>query len=147
LKLHQLRIYTSQRLKLGKEVKLTIGVIKKVLATVLVCFSTSTLADNRAWTGEEKAWLGTAAAATVSDWATTRDLSRRYREGYYENNPILGKHPSTSRVDLYFVSAGLLGYVIADNLDQNRKLFLQGWTAVEILYTNRNLNLGLKIKF
>jgi hypothetical protein len=126
---------------------MTQDVIKKILVAVLISFSPLTWADNRAWTGEEKAWLGTAAAATVADWATTRDLSRRYREGYYENNPILGKHPSTSRVDLYFVSAGLLGYVIADNLDQNRKLFLQGWTAVEILYTNRNLNLGLKIKF
>jgi len=147
LKLLQLRIYTSRQLKLGKEVKLILSVIKKVLATVLVCYSTLTWADNRAWTGEEKAWLGTAVAATVADWATTRDLSRRYREGYYENNPILGKNPSTSRVDLHFVSAGLLGYVIADNLDQNRKLFLQGWTAVEILYTNRNLNIGLKMKF
>jgi hypothetical protein len=121
--------------------------IKKILATALVLFSTITLADNRAWTGEEKAWLGTAAAFTVADWATTRDLSRRYNEGYYENNPVLGKHPSTGRVDLYFVSAGLIGYAIADNLDQNRKTFLQAWTAVEIFYVNRNLNIGLKMKF
>ena len=123
------------------------AVIKKILAVTLVLFSTATLADNRTWTGEEKAWLGTAAAFTVADWATTRNLTRRYNEGYYENNPILGKHPSTGRVDLYFVTAGLLGYAIADNLDQNRKLFLQGWTAVEIFYVNRNLNLGLKMKF
>jgi hypothetical protein len=128
-------------------VKMTQDVIKKILVTTLVLFSTTVLADNRVWTGEEKAWLGTAAAATVADWATTRDLTRRYNEGYYENNPVLGKNPSTGRVDLYFVSAGLLGYVVADNLDQNRKLFLQGWTAVEILYTNRNLNIGLKMKF
>jgi hypothetical protein len=128
-------------------VKMTQDVIKKILVTTLVLFSTTVLADNRAWTGEEKAWLGTAAAATVADWATTRDLTRRYNEGYYENNPVLGKNPSTGRVDLYFVSAGLLGYAIADNLDQNRKLFLQGWTAVEIFYVNRNLNLGLKMKF
>ena len=121
--------------------------IKKILVTALVLFSTATLADNRTWTGEEKAWLGTAIAFTVADWATTRDLSRRYSEGYYENNPILGKNPSTGRVDLYFVSAGLLGYAIADNLDQNRKMFLQGWTAVEIFYVNRNLNIGLKMKF
>jgi hypothetical protein len=124
-----------------------LNVIKKILVFILISFSTLTLADNRTWTTEEKAWLGTAAAFTVADWATTRDLSRRYNEGYYENNPILGKHPSTGRVDLYFVSAGLLGYAIADNLDQNRKLFLQGWTAVEILYTNRNHNIGLKMKF
>lgn len=121
--------------------------IKKLLATALVCFSTVSLADNRTWTTEEKAWLGTAAAFTVADWATTRDLSRRYNEGYHENNPILGKHPSTGRVDLYFISAGLIGYAIADNLDQNRKLFLQGWTAVGIFYVNRNLNIGLKMKF
>jgi hypothetical protein len=127
--------------------KTMLAVIKKALATVLVLFSTATLADNRAWTGEEKAWLGTAVVFTVTDWATTRNLSRRYNEGYYENNPILGKHPSTGRVDLYFVSAGLLGYAIADNLNQNRKLFLQGWTAVGIFYTNRNLGIGLKMKF
>ena len=125
----------------------TPAVIKKILATALICFSTLTWADNRAWTGEEKAWLGTAAAFTITDWATTRDLSRRYNEGYYENNPILGKHPSTGRVDLYFISAGLLGYTIADNLDQNRTTFLQMWTTVGIFYTNRNLNIGLKMKF
>jgi hypothetical protein len=126
---------------------MTQDVIKKVLVAALVCFSTMTWADNRAWTGEEKAWLGTAAAFTVADWATTRNLSRRYNEGYYENNPILGKHPSTGRVDLYFISAGLIGYTIADNLDQNRKMFLQAWTAVGIFYTNRNLGIGLKMKF
>ena len=123
------------------------AVIKKILAATLVVFSTAVIADNRAWTGEEKAWLGTAVAFTVADWATTRDLSRRYNEGYYENNPVLGKHPSTGRVDLYFVTAGLIGYTIADNLDQHRTTFLQAWTAVEIYYTNRNLNIGLKMKF
>ena len=126
---------------------MTQDVIKKLLVTVLMSFSTLSWADNRTWTSEEKAWLGTAAAFTVTDWATTRNLSRRYNEGYYENNPILGKYPSTGRVDLYFISAGLIGYTIADNLDQNRKMFLQAWTAVGIFYTNRNLGIGLKMKF
>jgi hypothetical protein len=128
-------------------VKTMLAVIKKILATALILFGTAAVADNRSWTGEEKAWLGTAVAFTVTDWATTRDLSRRYNEGYYENNPFLGKHPSTDRVDIHFISAGLLSYVIADNLDQNRKTFLQAWTAVGIFYTNRNLNIGLKMKF
>jgi len=121
--------------------------MNKLLALVLLLVSTLTWADNRSWTPEEQARLATAAAVTVADWSTTRDLSRRYNEGYHENNPILVKHPSTGRVDLYFVSAGLLGYAIADNLDQYRKPFLQTWTAVEIYYTNRNLNIGLRMKF
>ena len=121
--------------------------MNKLLALVLLLVGTSTWADNRTWTPEEKAWLGTAAAVTVADWSTTRDLSRRYREGYYENNPILGKQPSTGQVDLYFVSAGLIGYAIADNMDRHRTTFLQAWTAVEIYYTNRNLNIGLRMKF
>jgi hypothetical protein len=127
--------------------KTMLAVIKKALATVLVLFSTATLADNRAWTGEEKAWLGTAAAFTVTDWATTRDLTRRYNEGYYETNPILGKHPSTDRVDLHFISFGLAGYFLADYLDEWRLPWLRIWTTTGIYYTNRNLNLGLKIKF
>mgnify|MGYP003351641467 CR=1 FL=1 len=127
--------------------RMMLDVIKKVLATVLICFSTLTWADNRVWTTEEKTWLGTASATTVADWATTRNLTRRYGEGYHENNPILGKHPSTAQVDLYFITSGLLGYAIADNLDRHRTTFLQAWTAVGIFYTNRNLNIGLKMKF
>ena len=48
-------------------------VIKKILVVTLALFGTATWADNRAWTGEEKAWVGTAVAFTVTDWATTRD--------------------------------------------------------------------------
>ena len=123
------------------------AVIKKTLAVLLASFSILAWADNRSWTGEEKAWLGTAVAFTVTDWATTRDLSRRYNEGYYETNPILGKHPSTDRVDLHFISAGLMGYFLADYLDEWRLPWLRIWTTTGIYYTNRNLNLGLKIKF
>ena len=127
--------------------KTMLAVIKKTLVAVLALFSTVTWADNRAWTGEEKAWLGTAVAFTITDWATTRDLSRRYNEGYYETNPVLGRHPSTDRVDLHFISAGLAGYFLADYLDEWRLPWLRIWTTAEIYYTNRNLNLGLNIKF
>jgi hypothetical protein len=128
-------------------VKMMLAVIKKILATALLLFSTATVADNRSWTGEEKAWLGTAVAFTVTDWATTRDLSRRYNEGYYETNPVLGRQPSTDRVDLYFVSAGIAGYFLADYLDEWRLPWLRAWTTAGIYYTNRNLNIGLKMKF
>ena len=86
--------------------------MNKLLALVLVLFSTLTWADNRSWSDEEKAWGYTALALTVADWAQTRDLTRRYSEGYYERNPVLGKYPSQGRVDTHFVISGLLTYLM-----------------------------------
>jgi hypothetical protein len=121
--------------------------MKNFLVSLLLLVSTNVFADTQAWTGEEKAWLGTAVAFTVTDWATTRDLSRRYNEGYYETNPFMGRHPSTGRVDVHFISAGLAGYFLADYLDEWRLPWLRIWTTAGVYYTNRNLNLGLKVKF
>lgn len=121
--------------------------MNKLLALVLVLFSTLTWADNRSWSDEEKAWGYTALALTVADWAQTRDLTRRYSEGYYERNPVLGKYPSQGRVDTHFVIGGLLTYLIADNLDEYRKPFLQTMSVIELICVGNNIGLGLKVRF
>lgn len=115
--------------------------------TAVAMFFILTSAQAREWTTEERAWLGTAIAFTVTDWATTRDLTRRYNEGYYETNPLLGRHPGTSDVDRHFVMAIAGGYLLADHLDSWRLPWLQMWTGVQFYYTQRNLNIGLKMKF
>ena len=82
------------------------------------------------------------------DYATTRDMTHRYNEGYYEKfNPLLGRHPSTGQVDLYFVTAGLATWLIADNLDEYRKPFLQAVSALELVCVGNNLRIGLRVRF
>lgn len=121
--------------------------VNKLFLAIALLFSGTTWADNRAWTADERAWGATAALVTLADWATTRDLTRRYNEGYYERNPVLGRYPSTDRVDIHFAVGGVITYLIADNLDRYRKPFLMGYTAIELIVVNNNLNIGLKMKF
>ena len=121
--------------------------MNKLLALVLVLFSTLTWADNRSWSESEKTWGIVTANLLLLDYATTRDLSHRYNEGYHENNPILGRHPSTGQVDLYFVTAGLATWLIADNLDGHRKTFLQAVSAIELICVGNNIRIGLKVRF
>ena len=91
--------------------------MNKLLALVLVLFSTLTWADNRSWSESEKTWGIVTANLLLLDYATSRDMTHRYSEGYYEKfNPLLGNRPSTTTVDLYFVTAGLATWLIADNL-------------------------------
>lgn len=121
--------------------------MNKLLALVLLLVSTLTWADNRSWSDEEKAWGATAAALTVIDWAQTKDLTKRYNEGYYERNPVLGKYPSQGRVNAHFAVGGLITYLIADNLGEYRKPFLQTISVIELVCVSNNINIGLRVRF
>ena len=121
--------------------------MNKLLAPVLMLISTLTWADNRSWSESEKTWGVVTANLLLLDYATTRDMTHRYNEGYYEHNPLLGRQPSASRVDLHFAVSGLAIWLIADNLDEYRKPFLQAVSALELVCVGNNLRLGLKVRF
>ena len=122
--------------------------MNKLLALVLLLVSTLTWADNRSWSESEKTWGIVTANLLLADYATTRDMTHRYNEGYYEKfNPFIGRHPSTGTVDLYFVTAGLATWLIADNLDEYRKPFLQAVSALELVCVGNNIRIGLKVRF
>lgn len=104
-------------------------------------------ASAREWTEEEKLWALAATVATVGDWATTRNMTRRYNEGYYEHNPILGKNPTTGQVDRYFAISIPLIFLVANELDDYRKPWLIGITALEAAMVGHNLHIGLKLQF
>jgi len=122
--------------------------MKAIILTVLLLIFTQARADIGSWTPEQRAWYAAGVVFIVTDWATTRDLSRRYHEGYRELNPILGQQPSTRRVDQYFALSLLAHYLIADNLSsKNRTIYLKVVTVGQAAVTAHNLNIGLKIKF
>ena len=106
-----------------------------------------TTAQAQSWTTEERAWAATAGTFLLADWATTRYGSRHWDEGYYESNPILGRHPHQDRVDLYFLLAIPAVYLAADAFPEHRTLILQIVSGIELVAVGNNLRIGWKLNF
>lgn len=81
------------------------------------------------------------------DWAQTRNIARN-PDKWYENNIILGKHPSTDRVDAYFALTGVLHYAVSEALPVE---YRSAWQYVSIGFeagvVGRNLELGIGVRF
>jgi len=67
--------------------------------------------------GMEAAYM----VVSTMDWAQTRNMAQRHytwnvngeQRFYHESNPVLGNHPSKTKIDLYFVSTDILHYAVA----------------------------------
>jgi hypothetical protein len=121
--------------------------MKKLIGIVLLILSVNTYADSREWTAEEKLWGATAGVLLVADWATTRNMTHRYNEGYYERNPLLSRQPSTTTVDLYFLAVAPVVFLAADYFSDYRKEILQATSLIELIMVGNNLRIGLKFQF
>ena len=75
--------------------------MKILFAIVFVLLSSFAHAEFQGWTTDEKMWGATAGVLLLGDWATTNNMTHRYNENYHENNPLLGKHPTSNTVNLY----------------------------------------------
>ena len=114
----------------------------------LIVFANLSFAETPAWTSEQQAWGTAAGALLLADWATTRNGTRRWDEGYYENNVLLGSHPSTGRVDLYFLVAIIPAvYLASDAFPEHRTLILQIVSGLELAAVGNNLRIGWKLSF
>ncbi len=78
----------------------------------------------------------------LADWQQTRNMDH---SRFVEHNPILGKHPSKQRADLYFGSA-LLGVAAADHLLEEtwRRWLLMGVILLEGAAVGNNISVGAK---
>jgi len=121
--------------------------MKKLLGSILLVLSLNTYADSREWTTEEKRWGATAVVLLAADWATTHNMTYRYNEGYYEQNPLLGRRPSTNAVNLYFLAVTPAVFLAADYFSDYRKEILQATSLIELIMVGNNLRIGLKFQF
>lgn len=82
----------------------------------------------------------------LADWNQSRQIAR-HPEIYHEKNPIIGRHPSTRRVDLYFAGAILglnaLDWIMPDK--PSNGLWL-GVIVIEGATLHNNLGIGLRIR-
>ena len=84
----------------------------------------------------------------VADYRQTQNIVSRESEGYYETNPILGKHPTHRQVSLYFGVTALAHLYISYKLPQPYRRYWQLlWIGTSGRCVVHNYRAGLKIKF
>ncbi|MDH5301144.1 MAG: hypothetical protein OEW58_07265 [Gammaproteobacteria bacterium] len=116
--------------------------------SILLMMTTPVHAEN--WSNHDTAWEATYMAVHLADWGQTRDIAAHCNGdlNYYEKNPLLGSCPSTTTVDVYFLTTGVLHYKIAQTLSPRyRRMFQVGTLALQINSINNNKKIGLKISF
>jgi hypothetical protein len=100
------------------------------------------------WSRQDIALEGTFIFLHIVDWGQTRDISKN-PDKYYEGiNPFLGEHPSTERVDLWFVTTTLAHIVITNYLPSKYRPYFQGVTiGITGAAVIRNFSIGLSVNF
>ena len=79
-------------------------------------------ATARPWTTEEKVLLGASCLAMAADtYTTTRFLDN---ENNWEVNPILGRHPSDTKVVMYMFSSQVVAIILAHYFPEYRSWIL-----------------------
>ena len=79
----------------------------------------------------------------LRDWGQTRYIAR-HPDSYQETNPILGSHPSTEQVDMYFASTIVASWLIAKRLDRKYRKPFQWFVTVDRLRCiTHNLSIGI----
>jgi len=109
--------------------------IIKYLVIVLILSGCAT----RPWTKEEKILLTASCLATVADTVTTLDM---LDNGNWEINPIMGKHPSDSKVVVTMGATQTLTIILAHYLEGFRSWILGVKTGINAGYTFHNLRIN-----
>ena len=121
--------------------------MKIILLSIIFLFTSQAHAQWSTWTDDEQRMFVASNIAIVADWATTRDISRRYDEGYYEKNIILGPYPSKDRVDLYFIGLLAANYYLTDYLGKYRIYYSLYRTGLHGSAAINNVNIGIRLRF
>lgn len=81
------------------------------------------------------------------------DYSQTYNiantpDRFYEHNPILGRHPSIGRVNLYFISSMILHPIISYILPSKVRPYFQYITiGIETSCIANNMRVGIGMRF
>ncbi len=119
--------------------------MKTCLLIMLLCLiAVPAYADwTKADTLREVAWQG----IHIMDWGTTLDMARQ-PDKYHEINPILGKHPSVGKVNLYMGLSAIGHMAVSYALPEKIRPYWQYITiGISSACVINNFNVGLKVKF
>lgn len=115
-----------------------------ILLTVLISTATTAPASN--WKAQDTALEAAYFGLHLIDWSQTRRI--REDERLIETNVFLGRHPSKTEVDRYFLGAALLHIAAAWFLPGKWRERFQIFTiGMEVSITAHNFSAGIKTKF
>lgn len=98
------------------------------------------------WTDEDTARQAAVLTLFAVDAGQTLDI--KHHANLRETNPILGSHPTDSRVKTYFVLAAVVHTAASYYLTPEYRRYLQNGTIVlELAVIGNNKRLGLNIKW
>ena len=99
------------------------------------------------WTKNQVILQGVATGLKIIDFGQTLDIAKNPDE-YYEINPIIGKHPSTSRVKKYFYASLITQPIITYLLPTDyREAWLGANIVISFYLVERNYGVGLRVNF
>ncbi|HET8689056.1 MAG TPA: hypothetical protein VFM18_20795 [Methanosarcina sp.] len=111
----------------------------------LMLLSFPAMADE--WTQADATREAVYLAVDIIDWAQTRNIARNPNK-WYEQNNILGNHPSVEKVDAYFATMALAHIAISYALpSEYRRTFQYITIGIEIGYIHHNYSMGINAKF
>lgn len=119
-----------------------------LIAVIAVCKPAQAQSDE--WTKGDTYREAAVVATSVVDWAQTLNIHDQYEKGApcWEQNPMLGTHPSRAKINVYFLTSIGLHYVIARMLPRHWREGYQylsiGW---ELGMDLHNAHLGFKVVF
>jgi hypothetical protein len=122
--------------------------MKKTVVVLMLMFSAGTaFAAHDEWTADDTKRQAAYLLVYVADWNQTRYIATH--KNIMEINPILGEHPSVSRVDGYFMAVAVIHTGIAYLLPAEwRKAFQYVTLGFEAgIVTGNYYRSGIQISF
>lgn len=99
------------------------------------------------WTHDDTRYQAAFIAAAVADWGQTLCIANN-PDRFYETNFLLGRHPSSDRVNIYFPAAIVLHTVVAVALPPKyRRAWQLVWIGIETSMVLNNASIGIKLDF
>jgi hypothetical protein len=115
----------------------------KLLLSVLLLYGCA----NGGWSREDTYRQAEVVVLSGIDWAQTRKIAQN-PDKWHEHNPVLGSHPSTEKVDIYFPLSIATNTAIAMALPpEYRKWFQYVSIGVEAGVVASNFSIGLGVGF
>jgi hypothetical protein len=132
--------------------------MKKILlgSALLLSFVACSTLQHDPWTTEDKMLEGTWQTLHAIDWSQTLNISDR-EDRYHEINPLIGEHPSRTKVNTVMGAAALLHPIVVNWLPRKVKVFGFDLPARAIFQSisisstgglvTSNFDIGLRITF